>query len=186
MTGGNAMRVKRWAADLLLAAACVAGLMLLSFLLIDFQFNTNDDTGMIGILNGSYTGTPDGHAIFMQYPLAWLISMLYRTGIEICWYVVVLMGICILAMISVLFRLLRRLPEHRPLAAAGFLAAVAGLWLGNLLNFTFTTCGAFVAGMTVLTFALQTREEDLRPGFLANVLVLLVCAYCIRSFFCLT
>ena len=178
------MRERRWPLDLLLSLGCVAGLLLLAFLCIDFSFDTNDDLGMISILNGSYTGTPDGHAIFIQYPLGWLIAALYRTGIQVSWYLVVLLGICLLAMVSVLFRLLRRLPEHRPLVVAGFLCAVVCLWLFNLLQFTFTTCGAFVAGMTVLAFALQTREEDLHPGFLANVLVLLVCSYCIRSFFC--
>lgn len=170
--------------ELLLSLAVSAGLLLAAFLLIRFSYEANDDLGMAAILNGSYTGTPDGHAIYLKYPLSWLIAQLYRTGIAISWYQVVMTGAYLLAIASICHRLLRRLPEHPAAACALTLGGVSLLWLLQIMRFTFSTCGAFMAASVLLCYALQTPEEDLRPGYLADILVLFFLTYTIRDFFC--
>lgn len=177
------MKPRRLNRDLLLSLAVSAGLLLLSFLLIRFSYEANDDLAMISILNGSYTGTPDGHAIFLGYPLSWLIALLYRTGIQISWYQLTMTLVCLFAIASVCYRLLKRLPEHPVLACLLPVCGVSLLWMTNLMRFTFSTCGAFVAAALILCFALQTPEEDLRPGCLVSILLLLVLAYTIRDYF---
>lgn len=176
------MKTRRWNRALLLSLAVSAGLIALSFLLIDFSYAANDDLGMMSILNGSYSGTPDGHAIYLKYPLSWLIALLYRTGIPISWYQVVMTLAFFLAVASLCYRLLRRLPRHPVIACLLPVSGVALFWLGNLMSFTFSTCAAFLAAALVLCYALQTPEEDLRPGYLASILALLFLAYSIRDF----
>lgn len=168
---------------LLLSIAVSAGLLLLSFCWINFAYSTNDDLGMISILNGSFTGTPDGHAIFLKYPLGWLIALLYRTGIEVSWYQITLMAAYLIAMISICFRLLKRLPAHPVVACLLMTGGICLLWLSNIMCFTFTTCGAFIAAALILAYALQKPEEDLRPGYLINLLLLCFLAYNIRDVF---
>lgn len=170
--------------ELPLSLVVSAGLLLAAFLLIRFSYEANDDLGMAAILNGSYTGTPDGHAIYLKYPLSWLIAQLYRTGIPISWYQVVMTGAYLLAIASICHRLLRRLPEHPAAACALTLGGVSLLWLLQIMRFTFSTCGAFMAASVLLCYALQTPEEDLRPGYLADILVLFFLTYTIRDFFC--
>lgn len=177
------MKKRSWYHHLLLALGIAGGLLLLSFLVMDFTYEVNDDITMVAILNGTYTGTPDAHAVFLKYPLSWFISLLYRTGIPIGWYLVVMMGIYLLAMASLLYRLLERMPRHLILACALFLGGMCTLWLLNIMSFTFTTCGAFVAGSLVLGYALQPKETDLRPGRLVNVLLLYLLSYCLRDYF---
>lgn len=41
-------------------------------------FYLNDDVAMRSILSGAYTGTPDGHAVYMKYPLTGVLALLYR------------------------------------------------------------------------------------------------------------
>ncbi len=45
----------------------------------------NDDITMRSILSGSYTGSPDGHAVYMQYPLTALLAALYGMFPAVSW-----------------------------------------------------------------------------------------------------
>lgn len=49
-------------------------------------FQTCDDAIIRDIIAGNYSGTPDGHAVFVGYPLAWLMSCLYKMLPDIEWY----------------------------------------------------------------------------------------------------
>lgn len=159
------------------------GLLLVSFLLINFTYSANDDLTMATILNGSYSGTPDGHAIFISYPLGALIALLYRTGIQISWYQATMMVIYFFAIGSICHRLLRRLHKYPVAACLLTTAGVCLLWLTNIMQFTFSTCGAFVGAALILCYALQTPEEDLRPGYLISILLLFLLTYQIRDYF---
>ncbi len=48
-------------------------------------FYLNDDVTMRSILSGAYTGTPDGHAVYMQYPLTGILALLYRICGSLPW-----------------------------------------------------------------------------------------------------
>lgn len=59
-------------------AILLGGILLLSRYIIPV-YAINDDMTIRSILSGAYTGMPDGHAIYMQYPLSGLLRLLY------CW-----------------------------------------------------------------------------------------------------
>lgn len=178
------MDKKLWKRDLLLSILVPGALLLIALMTIRFSYEVNDDTAMISIMNGSYTGTPSPYAIFIKYPLAWLISLLYRTGIAVSWYQITMFAIMWLAIGSILYRLLKRLPEQPVLACAIVVGSVSVLWMVNIMRFTYSTCGAFLASSALICFALQKKEEDLRPGYLVNIIALYVLAYLLRDYFC--
>ena len=169
----------------LLSLAVPAILLLAALVLYGFDYTVNDDVAMVTILNGSYTGTPDAHAIFLKYPLSWVIAALYTLLPAVSWYRVVLLGIYVLATAFLLCQLLCRFPRHPALVSLLLAGSVALLWLGQMVRFTFSTCGAFVSGAVILSYALIPREEDLRPGKLLPLLGLFWLSYCIRDYFAL-
>lgn len=169
-----------------LLATSVSGLLLGAVLLIyGFSYAINDDTAMVSILNGSYSGTPDGHAIFVKYPLAWVIKTLYCITNSVAWYVVVMMLIYWLAMGFLLCQFYARFPEHPFLVTALFGSGMSLLWINQISHFTFSTCGAFVSASAILSYALIPREEDLKVGKLGPLLLLLWLSYCVRDYFAL-
>ncbi len=45
----------------------------------------NDDITMRSILSGAYTGSPDGHAVYMQYPLTAFLAVFYEICPAVSW-----------------------------------------------------------------------------------------------------
>ena len=66
------MKQKVWLRNLILSVLVGGIFILLSEVLIPFTFEVNDDVSMICILNGSFTGTPDAHTVYMGYALSFL------------------------------------------------------------------------------------------------------------------
>ena len=168
------MKQKVWLRNLILSVLVGGIFILLSEVLIPFTFEVNDDVSMICILNGSFTGTPDAHTIYMGYALSFFIMLLYKTGIAICWYKWVLYATYIFALSSLLYRLLDRFPKHPILLSLATAGSVAVLWLTRISRGTFSTCGAFLTVTLILCYALQPKEKDLKPGWLADILLLFV------------
>lgn len=169
-----------------LLAFVVSGLFLGAVLLIyGFNYSINDDTAMVSILNGSYSGTPDGHAMFVKYPLTWVIKTLYQLTTAVPWYPVVLMLLYWLAMGFLLCQLLSRFPAHSFLVCALFVGGMSLLWIGQIVRFTYTTCGAFVSSTVSFSYALMPKEEERKPDKLIPLLVLFSLSYCIRDYFAL-
>lgn len=65
---------------------------------IGFSYAINDDVNMRDIVSGAYTGTPDGHLIFMLYPLGFALKSLYQLWPGIEWYGIMMVGCHALAM----------------------------------------------------------------------------------------
>lgn len=61
-------------------------LFLLSFAFLGSVFATNDDYRMSLIVSGAYTGEPSGTLVFMKYPVAWILSGLYKLTPAVPWY----------------------------------------------------------------------------------------------------
>ena len=53
-------------------------MILLSYAFLGSVFATNDDYRMSLIVSGAYTGEPSSTLVFMKYPIAWILSELYK------------------------------------------------------------------------------------------------------------
>lgn len=93
-------KMKKWQ---IRACAAVFPLLLMvaAALLAAPVYYLNDDVTMRSILSGACTGVPDGHAVYMKYPLTGLLAVLYRlTGkgrIFVPWFDLFLTGCILLA-----------------------------------------------------------------------------------------
>lgn len=174
--------------DFLLSLIVSFVAVLLPRMMIDCVYPINDDLAMIRIGNGSFSGAPDGHAIFMQYPLTWLIARFNALFPGPDWYLAVMLAVYIISAAAVLYRLLRCRTDRgiwdRLLISLGFVAAFYSIWLGRLCQITFTTVGAFSAGALILVYALQPKELDHQPANLGLALLLFCFTYTVRIVFC--
>ena len=113
----------------------------------------NDDATIESILSGSLLGTPDGHSIYLRYPLSGLLSLLYRLIPSVSWYSLVLLG-CYLFTGVVIGNVLVRCYRKQGKKAWGCLAFAATLILflvlPEFIKLHYTVCAAVLAGGAIL------------------------------------
>lgn len=177
--------------NLFLALVSVLPLLTVICHRVPFSYEVNDDATIAQILDGSYTGTPDGHSIFVRYPLSWIIKTLYEknpalhlggeTFQNVNWYVAVIVVLEVFALTVVLFRMLNYFTYNRILICILYDVGFVFLWLPCFSNMTFSTAAAFMGCMGVLFFGLERREEAWRPWNLLILGTLLLSAWCLRK-----
>lgn len=141
----------------------------------------NDDVTMRSIISGAYTGTPDGHAVYMKYPLTCLLAGLYRLsgglGITVPWFDLVLAGCIWLAGAGILAGCWETIAEKgirlRVLWGLVGILLFAGLLLPQYLYLHYTIAAGILAGSALLLW--ETGSERGLP------LVLLGLCYLVRS-----
>ncbi|MCD8019056.1 MAG: hypothetical protein LUF92_05550 [Clostridiales bacterium] len=158
---------------------------------IPFSYEVNDDAAIAQILDGSYTGSPDGHAIFIRYPLSFIMKFLYeknptvRIGgaeySDLNWYIGVIVILEILALTAVLFRILNYFTYNRILLCILFDVGFMALWLPCFSKMTFSTAAAFMGCMGLLFFGLERKEEAWRPWNLLLLGIFLASSWCLRK-----
>ena len=177
--------------NLVLAVGTVLPLLYRICTTIPFSYEVNDDAVIVQILDGSFTGAPEPHAIFVKYPLSWIISFLYRknpridfAGIhlrDVNWYIGALVVLYGFALIAVLYRMLNHFKSNRLLICVLYVLGFLLIWLPCFSKVTFSTAAAFFGCMALLYLALESREEAWRPWNLAVLSILMIASYCMRN-----
>lgn len=138
-------------------------------------FYMNDDVTMRNILSGAYSGVPDGHAVYMKYPLTGVISLLYRLAGGIPWYSLFLVGCFLLAATMVLGHLICEIKTNR-IIKIGIIAVTAlmcvALFLPNMIYLHYTIVAAMLGGCGLMLTMLGDRYK---------AILLFVICYCVRS-----
>ena len=132
-------------------------------------YSMNDDVMMKSILSGAYTGTPDGHTVYMKYPLSGIISLLYRMTGKVSWFDIVMVGCFWLSIVSVVLRIVK---SRRVMLIAGVVSLCFALFLPHLLTMHYTLVAAMVGSSAL--FLVMT-------GGSVTAAVLFILCYCIRS-----
>lgn len=187
----------------------IAGLVLAIFIgigiLCPMVFYLNDDVAIRSILSGGYTGTPDGHGIYMKYPLTGIISLLYGLAGSIPWFSLMLSGCFVLSASAVLCRVYTLLAgenaaDHAPgkkrgahaVIAAGIFCIMiflcAALFLPHFIYMHYTIAASALGASAlflVITHSGEgrgsgSRSDGICSRILLPILLLLLC-YCIRS-----
>lgn len=177
--------------NLALALAAVLPLMWKIYQTVPFTYEVNDDSALVQILDGSFTGTPDPHSIFVRYPLSWIIARLYQANPTIVfrdlrlenvnWYVTVFTILTSFALVAVLFRILNYFKANRLLWCLFFDMAFLLGWLSCFSSMTFSTAAAFMGCMAVLYFAFESPEEAWRPWNIAVLAILMTASWSYRK-----
>ena len=135
-------KVINFVINMILAIGTVLPFMMKMCNKVAFTYEVNDDAAIVQILDGSYTGTPDGHAIFIKYPLSWIIAKLYELNPKLPftvpadngtnWYVTAIVLLEVFALTVVLFRILNYFRCNRILICFFYtLAFVYALFLSS-------------------------------------------------------
>ncbi len=166
--------------SLLLAFAC--GVFV--YQVMGFTYDIADDIIMRDIASGAFTGTPDGHLIFVRYVLGFLISRLYLLNRSVDWYGFVIAGAPFLGFAAVLYR---GLSAKKNL---GWKAVYAGFAIGifilstlmYLVWFQWTVSAAVVGASALYLYATISIKSD-GPGIADGIFIwlLLTLTYSIRT-----
>lgn len=79
-------RIAKILTEYLIPLAPVALIALMTGLLFDTYYDINDDTAIRNILSGAFAGEPSAMAVYVEYPLAFAISLLYRIIPTVPWF----------------------------------------------------------------------------------------------------
>lgn len=123
--------------------------MALVFLLCPPVLYMNDDIVMRSILSGAYTGTPNGHAVYMQYPLTLVLSLLYRIIPIVPWLELFFTG-CIFACMMLV---MQKLPHY-----GGGTYLVLIFFLPFFVFMHYTIIAAVVGGTAVFLVCRSKRS----------------------------
>jgi len=148
---------------------------------INILYNFNDDTMIQSILSGGYTGTPDGHAIYILYPLGVFLAFLYRLIPGISWYGVFLIGSYALGIGFVTLRISSFFQKKRSRLIAVIIsfAFFYGLLFRHIIILHYTIVAAFL-GAVGLFYLISGNCQKNRGGLvlqknIPTIFFLLLC-----------
>lgn len=141
--------------------------------------NINDDRMIMEFLSGRYLGVPDGHVVYMNYPLTGFLAALYRILPNVDWYGYFLAAVMSVCVILITCRI------------AGMVNGKSGKWLYGLaaigvctfamgrefLSITYTTVAAITGATTVFWYGTSRgkKSDVILTAFLAAL------TWCIRD-----
>jgi hypothetical protein len=158
-----------------------AGVGLLVFsLLLPTVYAYNDDAMMLSIVSGGYTGTPDGHMIYVAYPLSGILALLYRLAGGIPWFPLLISSCYGAAAAGVWYRLLSsRGNALNRILTAGLLSVGSLLFLlPGYIGLHYTLTAAILGGAGIVWFLTGSESVSVR-GFgrdqIGTMVYLLLC-----------
>ncbi len=163
--------------------------------LIGFSYAINDDINMRDIVSGAYTGQPDGHMIFILYPMGFVLKWLYTWLPMVEWYGIAMVGCHAAAMWVMLTAIFFYSPgsfvrgrQTKVLGVIFFLLAFTLLWLPQAVRVQFSTCAASAGTAALFWYGMGPAARQGRRLWedLVTVALAAVCL-CVRiEVFCIT
>lgn len=148
-----------------------------SFLLI-----SPDDIGMKSIISGVFTGTPDGHCVFIRYPLAAALAFLYQLVPVLDWYNIFLLG-CYVLCFFLVFRRFCRLHGAKSYAYLGLsLVVLAIMFTQNIINLEWTVTAGLLGATAIYRYCTIPELTSPWKRFCEYFICLLLLAlgFCLR------
>lgn len=144
----------------LLAAVIPAAIMAALLSTVGIYFETNDDRCITEILAGILSPGPDAHAVYINYLLAWPLSLAYRAAPWLPWYggmLILFQLVLYFCMLDSAFSCCTGRMETAVTGVAGTAFIVSNLYLSGKIQFTSTAAMLAAAGYVCLL--LDRREK---------------------------
>lgn len=125
--------------------------------LLPVHFEENDDVVMCMIANGVYSGTPDGHLVFVNALYGWMLAGLYRLTKAVEWYTLSFCILHVLAMVGISCAILRD-KEMKPLHKGLCLVFFYVIWVRIIIGFQFTSTAGLLCFSGCLALLQPTRK----------------------------
>ena len=126
---------------------------LLTAWLSPIHYEENDDVVMCMIANGVFSGSPDGHLVFINALYGWVIAGMYLMTRAVEWYTLAFCVLHILAMTTITCSVMKE--NVRLSWKALFLVLMYVLWVRMIVAFQFTT----TAGLLCLSGCLALQRH---------------------------
>lgn len=141
--------------------------------------NLNDDRMIMEFLSGRYLGVPDGHVVYMNYPVTGILAALYQIAPRVEWYHFFLLGAMSCCLILTVYRIFSMTSEKErkwiyTVLAAGLCSFAMGR---EFFCITYTTVAAIVGATTVFWYGTS-------KGSKADIIIIAVLSsmtWCIRD-----
>ena len=131
--------------------------------LLPIRFEENDDIVMCMIANGNYSGTPDGHLVFINALFGWMLAGLYNLNKMVEWYTLSFCLLHVLAM-SGIVTLVMRMSKPSWLKAL-YLLFLYVLWIRMVIAFQFTTTAGLLCFSGCLAMLSSNRKWNVLGVF---------------------
>jgi len=115
-------------------------------------FTINDDAIIESVLSGGFSGTPDGHTVYLRYPLSWLLKTLYSILPRIPWYGLYLLLCFVFAFGVMSFLAYRRLGKRYGMLAL-FVAGAVWMFVPTAVIVHYTIAAAALGAAAILLTA---------------------------------
>ena len=129
-------------------------------LALPLTFEENDDVMMAMIANGSYSGMPDCHLVYINVIYGWVLTLLYGLTRAIEWYTLSFAVLHILSM-SVLSYCVLTTPNRSNWERVLWLLILYVLWARIIIALQFTT----TAGLTCLAGCMLLLRESKKASW---------------------
>ena len=154
-------------------------------LFYSFTYGVVDDPFIATVLNGAYTGTPDAHVVYIKYPLAWILTLLFTWIPQVNWHFLLLVSCFQICCFVVCFRICSNVNKIRnKLFLSIIFLLLFWLTMGErILTVHYSMCAAVLSATGIFYFGTIPRvasKKNLALNFLA-VLLMLWTAYAIRA-----
>lgn len=106
--------------------------------LLPIHYEENDDVVMCMIANGTFSGNPNGHLVFINAIYGWILAGLYMITKAVEWYTLSFCVLHVLAMTGIVYVVARDKGLH-PLLKGTFLVFIYVIWARIIIAFQFTT-----------------------------------------------
>lgn len=170
----------------------------------DFYYDLNDDTMMLDIMSGAYSGTPDGHNMQTLYPLGALIALCYRICGTVPWYGLFLcacqfgcfylVGVRLCALVEENAGRMGTAQAGRQKKASAAIRTkmlllllwslfLWGVCLAHVINIQYTVTCAMLSATALFLFLTAQDTDDVRRFLLRNLpsMALVILAFQLRS-----
>ena len=134
--------------------------------LLPIHFEENDDATMCMIANGHYSGTPDGHLVFINAVYGWMIAGLYMITDAIEWYSLFFCIFHVLAM-TIIILSLKKLEVALPLKILFIIFAYI-YWIRIIIAFQFTTTAGLLCFAGCLALLHSSTSQGCFPSSRPN------------------
>ena len=131
-------------------------------------FEENDDVMMCMIANGTYSGTPDFHLVYINVLYGWILTLLYGLTQTIEWYTFSFAALHVVSM-SVIAYCVLTMPHRARWERILWLLILYVLWARTIIALQFTT----VAGITCLAGCMLLLRNSAKARWSGVVFVLI-------------
>lgn len=167
----------------ILCVVFVCIILVVVALVCPMVYSFNDDVLMRSIISGAYTGEPDGHAVYMRYPLTGFLSLLYRISDQIPWlslFFCACFGACMCVALGMTWESLQG-RVRKVLGALTALVVLIIVLFGNYVVMHYTIVAAVLSGTALFLFTAGVKGGTLSRKRMVWSLCFLFLSYMVRN-----